>query len=561
MFARRPNAGRLAHSGLADPAHRRKTSPRSSTARAPPPIDKYVTKRAAVALTVLLTSFASGCSYRINAATHVTSDAATLSAEVSCGARKHRAHKRDGARKHRAHKQRKARKHRKAHRHHQNPRKHRHQARQHRQRAHAHGHSARAHHHTRKHRHRARGHGRAHGRVWWQLRQAGSSAWQRVSRKRQFACAKRHKRIVVSKRVTGLRAGVLYQYRLAVDPRRRGGRRLFSPVRRFRTVGPPAPRQFAPPEVMGFRPGLVGTADHARSALAARRLGADIVRIEFDINTPASALRGSVAALAAQGVQPLLLAGFEGRMPSEAEARNLAGWAAEFGPDGSFWNGPRDGHLAVRQIEFGNETSYSHQYGDTWSDQSYKDRAKLYATRFSQARAAIAATGRHVGLLAQADDGGTGSAAWVDGMFDAVPNLGQLVDGWAVHPYGPRGTWEPKLDRLIAQTAANGAPGSIPIDITEWGISTNNGAPLTDNYGWPVNLTFAQAAAGLDSTISGMRADPAIGPRLRLFMLYSAYDLSASLGPNERERFFGALSADLGDKGAYSTEARQLFAP
>jgi len=157
------------------------------------------------------------------------------------------------------------------------------------------------------------------------------------------------------------------------------------------------------------------------------------------------------AAGGAQGAQPLLLAGFEGRMPTEAEARNLARWAAEFGPGGSFWNGRPDGALAVREIEFGNETSYSHQYGDTWSDQSYKDRAKLYATRFAQARAAIAATGRGVGMLAQADDGGTGSAAWVDGMFDAVPNLGQLVDGWSVHPYGPRGVWEPKLDRLIAQ--------------------------------------------------------------------------------------------------------------
>ena len=298
-----------------------------------------------------------------------------------------------------------------------------------------------------------------------------------------------------------------------------------------------------------------------RSPLAAKRLGADIVRLEFDINAPASALRASVAAHAAQGAQVLLLAGFQARMPTEAEARNLAGWAAEFGPGGSFWNGRGDGHLAVRQIEFGNETSYSHQYGDTYSDQSYKDRAKLYATRVAQAHAAIAATGRQVGLLAQADDGGTGSAAWVDSMFDAVPNLAQLVDGWSVHPYGPRTIWEPKLDRLIAQTAANGAPNTIPIDITEWGISTNNGLALTDNYGWPVNLTFAQAGANLEASVAAMRADPSIGPRLRLFMLYAAYDLNASVGPNSRERFFGALNESLGDKGAYSAEVRELFAP
>ena len=337
---------------------------------------------------------------------------------------------------------------------------------------------------------------------------------------------------------------------------------MYSQLKRFRTVGrrPPALRRPAPlPSVTGFRPGLAGTADHPRSAVAAKRLGAHVVRIEFDVKTPAAALRPSVAALAAQGVQAVLLAGFDGRIPSEAEARNLAGWAAEFGPGGSFWSGRRDGNLAVRQIEFGNETSYSHQYGDTWSDQSYKDRAKLYATRFAQAHAAIAGTGRQVGLLAQGEDGGTGSSAWVDSMFDAVPNLGRIVDGWTVHPYGPRGNWKGKLDRLIAQTAANGAPGTVPIDITEYGISTNNGTALNDNYGWPVNLTFAQAGASLRSAVAEMRADPSIGPRLRLFLLYGAYDLNASLGPNERERFFGALDAGLGDKGAFTAEVRQLF--
>jgi hypothetical protein len=144
-------------------------------------------------------------------------------------------------------------------------------------------------------------------------------------------------------------------------------------------------------------------------------------------------------------------------------------------------------------------------------------------------------------------------------MFDAVPNLGRIVDGWTVHPYGPRGNWKGKLDRLIAQTAANGAPGTVPIDITEYGISTNNGVALNDNYGWPVNLTFAEAGASLRSAVAEMRADPSIGPRLRLFLLYAAYDLNASLGPTERERFFGALDAGLGDKGAFTAEVRQLF--
>ena len=454
---------------------------------------------------VLVAAVATGCSLQVQRATHVTAHAATLKAKVHCGALK--------------------------------------QARKHR-------------------RHRAHRHVRPHGRIWLQLRRTGRHDWKRVTRKRHFSCAGQRKRVASAKRVRGLRAGALYEYRLAADPRRRGGRRVYSQLKRFRTVGrrPPALRRPVPlPSVKGFRAGLVGTGDHPRSALAARRLGAHVIRIEFDVKTPAAALRPSVAALAAQGVQAVLLAGFDGRIPSEAEARNLAGWAAEFGPGGSFWSGRRDGNLAVRQIEFGNETSYSHQYGDTWSDQSYKDRAKLYATRFAQAHAAIAGTGRQVGLLAQGDDGGTGSSAWVDSMFDAAPNLGRIVDGWTVHPYGPRGTWKGKLDRLIAQTAANGAPGTVPIDVTEYGISTNNGVALNDNYGWPVNLTFAQAGASLRSAVAEMRADPSIGPRLRLFLLYAAYDLNASLGPNERERFFGALDAGLGDKGAFTAEVRQLF--
>jgi hypothetical protein len=211
----------------------------------------------------------------------------------------------------------------------------------------------------------------------------------------------------------------------------------------------------------------------------------------------------------------------------------------------------------VQQIEFGNETSYSHQYGDTYTSPSYKQRARVYATRVAQARMAIGATGRDVGLLAQADDGGTGSPAWVDGMFEAVPNLGQIVDGWIVHPYGPRSRWKPKLDRLIAQTAARGAPAHLPIDVTEYGISSSNGTSLTDNYGWPTNQTYAQAAAALDTTVAEMLADPAIGPRLRLFMIYAAHDLRPAGSTKDREHSFGALQNNLAEKGAYSGEVRE----
>ncbi len=384
------------------------------------------------------------------------------------------------------------------------------------------------------------------GTAWWELREAGS-AWQVSGAKGTFGCPAPDRTLHVSKQVTGLRPGARYEYRLVADPNGPGGRTFGSSGTAFRTSL--------------FSPGLVASADHGRSAVAAGSLGADLVRVEFDISTPPSAMRASVAALAAHGARALLLAGFEGRLPTTAEAQNLGRWAAEFGPGGSFWAGRGDGHLAVQQIEFGNETSYGHQYGDTWSDASYTNRAEQYARRFAEARYAIAKTGRQVGLLAQADDGGTGSSNWVNHMFRAVPNLAQMVDGWTVHPYGPRSRWKPKLDRLIWSTAAHGAPASIPIDVTEYGISSSNGRALTDNYGWPTNMTYAQAAAALENTIAEMRFDPTIGPRLRDFMIYAAHDLRPQGTTADREQNFGALQDNLAGKGAYSTEVRDQLDP
>jgi hypothetical protein len=384
------------------------------------------------------------------------------------------------------------------------------------------------------------------GTVWWELREVGTSQWKLVSGTRDVSCEPGGRdTIALSNTATGLRAGVHYEYRLGAAPPS-GTPVVYTAPARFTT--------------QGFSPGLVSSADHRYSAQAAKSLGADVVRVEFAIGTSPAAMRDSIAAIADSGARPLLLAGFEGRLPSPEETRNLATWASTFGPGGSFWAGRSDGRLAVQQIEFGNETSYGYQYGDDYAANSYSARAEAYATRFAQAYFAVAGSGHDVGLLAQADDGGSGSAKWVDHMFAAVPNLDELVDGWTVHPYGPRGIWKAKMDRLIAQTAANGAPATIPIDITEYGLSSDDGTGLTDNYGWPANQTYAQAASALSSTVAGMRFDAAIGPRLRLFMIYAAHDLSPSRANTERERYFGVLRNNLAEKGAYSAEVRKLFA-
>jgi hypothetical protein len=388
----------------------------------------------------------------------------------------------------------------------------------------------------------------ANGAVWWELRAPGGT-WKAAGDKSIYACGHSNRSISLSKTVTGLKAGTAYQYRLVADPNPKGGLVVYSGASRMATASAPG--------VGTFTPGLVAS---GADASAIKWLGADVVRVEFDIGTPVSQMRQSIGAITGAGARPLLLAGFQGRMPSVAEAQNLASWAAEFGPGGRFWAGRSDGGLAVHQIEFGNETSYGYQYGDGYGDSSYASRAELYATRFAQAHSAIAMTNRSVGLLAQADDGGSGSANWVNHMFDAVPNLGTMVDGWTVHPYGPRDRWQPKINRLIMQTSARGASSRIPIDVTEWGISSDNGASLSDNYGWPVNTTYTQAASALHDSVAAMRLDPAIGPRLRLFIIYAAHDLGTPRSGGDRERYFGVLQANLAEKGAYTAEVRQLFA-
>jgi hypothetical protein len=318
----------------------------------------------------------------------------------------------------------------------------------------------------------------------------------------------------------------------------------------------PTPAPAPAPAPSGFEAGVVSGSDVVNEARYVQSLHAQVVRVEFDIWQPASDLRAAIAAHAANGTRVVLLAGFHATMPTADQARNLGNWAREFGPGGTFWAGRSDGRLAVREIEFGNETSYGYQYGDNWQSASYAARAREYALRFRDAQQAIQAASPQVGLLAQADDANMGST-WVNSMFDAVPDLASRVAGWTIHPYGPRTSWEPRIDRLISQTAARGASSAIPIYVTEWGLATDNGRCLSDNYHWDPCMTYAAAASALHSTVADMRAK--YGARLHAFFLYQGRDQTASGADSQREHYFGALRSDLSDKGAYSAEVRSFL--
>ncbi|HEX4838139.1 MAG TPA: hypothetical protein VFV03_06420 [Solirubrobacteraceae bacterium] len=290
-----------------------------------------------------------------------------------------------------------------------------------------------------------------------------------------------------------------------------------------------------------------------------RRLGARVVRVEFSIESSPRQLAPVIAAYARAGVRVLPLAGFIGRVPSQSEAEHLAAWAAAFGPGGSFWRHRAGGALAVRDIEFGNETSYSYQFGGCGSGcRLYMPRARAYALAFLAAQQAIAGPQGNpgVGLLAQADYGGDGNE-WVNGMFDAVPDLAWRVAGWTVHTYGPRSRWQPRLDALIGQTRARGAPASIPIYITELGLASDNGACLSDNYDWSRCMTYTEAGSALSSTVASIRAR--YGARIHSIFVYQLADHASPGRDTNREDYFGVLRRDGSPKGAYTAAVRALL--
>jgi len=295
----------------------------------------------------------------------------------------------------------------------------------------------------------------------------------------------------------------------------------------------------------GPQVGIACTAWASRDARFSVTLGNRLCRVEFDISTSAAAMDQVIGPYARAGIRVQPLAGFVGRLPSEADAQRLATWAERFGPRGAFWR--RWKHpLPIQNIEFGNETSYTYQYpsGDLAS------RARDYALRAKDASIALRATG--VGLLVQADDADTNNSIWVDQMFSAVPDLAQRVSGWTIHPYGDDGF--ARIRRMVAQLAAVGSPRSVPIFITEWGLASVNGGQLSNNYGYATNMTYAQAAATLRSVMARWKA--MYGSRIAEVIYYMLTDLKPPGSTTDGEQFFGALKVDGSRKGEYTLEVR-----
>jgi len=268
-----------------------------------------------------------------------------------------------------------------------------------------------------------------------------------------------------------------------------------------------------------------------------------LVRVEFLIGATPDDIRPTVEAYAARGSRVLLLAGFPGTVPTLEEARNLGTWARAFGPASG-------APLPVTAIEFGNETSYSDQYGDGPGDASYTARAVAYARMTAVAADAVRAADPGVGLLAQADDAGTKSPVWLTTVLSTEPGLDDRVVGWTLHPYGP--TYDDRLARTRSLLTAHGA--RKPLWITEWGLASDGGRCLDDNFGWDPCMTEADAAATLLTVAADLpRYDVAA------FLIYQARDQRPSGAETGRDRYFGILTNTGAPKGLYTRAATALW--
>lgn len=311
-----------------------------------------------------------------------------------------------------------------------------------------------------------------------------------------------------------------------------------------------------------FSPGLNSGSAHQFCLTGMVKVGGvKYARMEWDIGASASSLESDIAAYAAKGISVIPVAGFGGSLPTDAEAQNLGNWAKAFGPGGTFWNTHSGGQYAVKYIEFGNETNMTWQYGDSGSSSSYKNRAKVYGTEFKKAYDAIQANNNKVGLLAQGDDGGVNNTNWVDYMFQGDPDIASHVSGWTIHPYGPFNNANTRITRMVNQLAAKGAPSTIPIDITEYGISTKNGVALSDNYGWPTNMTYQQTGDALTSMVNSFTGSSTYGSRLRLFIIFTVADNDYADPVNDtgREHYFGVVDRNFNDKGALTPAVRAIM--
>jgi hypothetical protein len=312
-----------------------------------------------------------------------------------------------------------------------------------------------------------------------------------------------------------------------------------------------------PPVVVGIDANTFNS-DLTRDQAAIRRLGIHDLReqVRWDVVEPHRGQwdftsydrRFAISARDGVRILPLLYgtARWDARSPDRLP-QHAAAWArftarvvARYGPGGSFWRAhpELDAGLAPRAFELWNEPFYGRFSVGGIDARRY---AKLTA---AAARAGRAANPRARFLVAGETryDAGNGSVRdWMTDLWAAVPDLGALVDGIAVHPYtlgSPLAVTAHARDdfrrideiRVAAQASSGRA---LPLWITEVGWSTCKERPDCVSEAIQARYT-AELFRLLRTRYAG---------RVAAAYLYG-WRSQGGAGASDREGFFGILRAD-----------------
>ena len=216
-------------------------------------------------------------------------------------------------------------------------------------------------------------------------------------------------------------------------------------------------------------------------------------------------------------------------IPTDAQVDSAAAWA-------------KSQAGKIKNVEFGNE-SFIHM-------SSQGGAYALAAKRLAQDLA-----GSGVGVLIQADDNNSGSSWWIDAEYQAVPDLHKYAAGWVIHPYGPSSVHTTRINRVWGMVNKYGG-GNVKFYATEYGMASDGGRTLNDNYEYPVNLSYDAAGPLLTQGIADFKNTGKVAQ----VMLYQSTDQAAPGSSNDREGYFGLLQAGGGLKGALTQAAIAAFA-
>lgn len=255
-----------------------------------------------------------------------------------------------------------------------------------------------------------------------------------------------------------------------------------------------------------------------------------IVRIEIDRTPTAAGRDAAIRACRASGAEPIIL---------------ITNWNRTDLP--SFCKSLVD-QYRILYFEVGNEDTYS--YKNASSVTTLMNKARTYALQIRALATALRGTSGRI--LAQADPcnwtwdraalpnsvlkGGWGSAGsvWIDTMLRTVPELPTLIIGRTVHPYGPECI--ARLREADRQWLVASGGVAVPTSVTEWGITTDDGRLLSENYDFPRDCTYLRAAELMRQYVPQM-----LGAGLNIFTFYHIIDARPHGTSSDREHYFGFL--------------------